>query len=634
MLNKSIAYRLSIYISLAVIGVFIAFMLITYFFNSRNITKNIENYAFGESQKVIMEVEKKMVSTREITSNIGNQIIFYSQHNHPDLLLKSILEKYSFINAIHVNIDSIVPNLLFRNYLGYREKDSILLKQGNEIIFQCPDFKRAIMEVELNQTPDWTAVSVCPRSGKSIISYYQPIYLNNKVKQKVIGEVITELSLEMLNDAINYLDINKNGYAFFTSKDGTYLTHPKKEWINSRTIYTNSDDVYNKKEVNLKEALEKGFSNTMIIYPEYRNYKKHWCYYTRIGEAKWTLFFALPYNELYQPLYLSILKMLFFSVLGVLIIYLTITYITNKLIEPLSTATSQLQKFASLSGKNETSTLNETMLVSESLNFIQSWYEKFKIDQSQEELKSKRLKQDLLQASEIQKSLIKTDFSEFDMIKEIDIFAIYEPAKIVSGDLFDYFYIDNDHLMITMGDVSGKGVPAALFMSIAQTLIKGNATSLVARRIVKKTNDKLFTINQHQFFLTLFLGVLNIKTGVLEYCNAAHTPTYILKLNGEIVELTQSHGLPLGVYSKKRYSDSKIKLDKGDIIILYTDGITELIDENKIQFGNERFLENLHHLTDYHPEEIVEKIDKSLKVFKGNEPQADDITLMAVKYNA
>lgn len=634
MLNKSIAYRLSIYISLAVIGVFIAFMLITYFLNSRNINENIENYAFGESQKVIMTVEKKLIPTREITSNIGNQIIFYAQQSGSDLFIKGILEKYSFINAIHVNIDSVVPGLRYRNYLGYRDKDSIVFEQANESIFQCENLKRTIKEVSFKQSPTWTEVSICPRSEKSIISYYQPIFLNNKANQKVIGEVITELSLEMLSDAINNLDIGKNGYAFFAAKDGTFLTHPKKELINVGTIHAISDKVYDKNKINLAEALEKGLSNTMIVYPEYRNSEKHWGYYTRIKEVEWTLFFALPYKELYQPLYLAILKMLFFSVLGVLIIYLIITYITNKLIEPLSTVTSQLQKFSSRSGKQELETLNEIMLVSESLNNIQVWYEKFKRDRSHEELKSKSIEQDLLQASEIQQSLIKTNFSEFDKIKEIDIYAIYEPARIVSGDLFDYFFIDKEHIIITMGDVSGKGVPAALFMSIAQTLIKSNGTSLLARRIVKKTNNKLFTVNQHQFFLTLFLGILNIKTGVFDYCNAAHTPSYILKLNGEIIELAQSHGLPLGVYSNKKYSDSKITLDKGDSIILYTDGVTDLQDENKVQFGNERFIENLHHLVDCNPKELVMRMDKSLKTFRGKAPQVDDITLMAIKYKA
>jgi sigma-B regulation protein RsbU (phosphoserine phosphatase) len=636
MLNKSIAYRLSIYISVATIGVFIAFMIISFLFNSKIVNENIENYAYGESQKVIMEVEEQLIATREITSNIANQIIFYAQNNHPELLIGGILKKYPFINAIHINIDSVVPSLRFHNYLSYyNNKDSLLLEQKNEIIYECPNLKRVINEAALKETPGWTEVSVCPRTNKSIMSYYNPIYLDNKVKQKVVGEVICELSLQMLNESINDLDIlNNGGYAFFTSKDGTYLTHPREEWINKRTVFTVPDGVYNKNEINMAEALKKGRTYASVVYPEYRNYEKYWGYFTPIKEAKWVLFFALPYKELYAPLFLATLRMLFFAVLGILVVYLIITYLTNKLIEPLNTATSQLKKFSSLTGEAEIDTLDEVEQVSGSLSQLKSWYDKYREKESRDKEQSNLRLQDLIEASEIQQSLIKTDFNTLANKEKVDIFAIYKPARIVSGDLFDYFYIDDDHLIFTMGDVSGKGVPAAFFMSVAQTIIKSNATIISANRIVQKANNELFTTNRHQFFLTLFLGVLNIKTGVLMFCNAAHTPTYVLKLNGDVIELSQSHGLPLGIYPNKKYSNSKITLEKGDSIVLYTDGITELQNEQKVHFGNERFVENLRVLVEFEPKNLVSRIEQSLEIYRGQATQVDDITLMAIKYKA
>jgi sigma-B regulation protein RsbU (phosphoserine phosphatase) len=214
----------------------------------------------------------------------------------------------------------------------------------------------------------------------------------------------------------------------------------------------------------------------------------------------------------------------------------------------------------------------------------------------------------------------------------VDLHGLYKPAHVVSGDLFDYLFIDDENILFTIGDVSGKGVPAALFMTIAQTIIKSNATFKGASTIVRKANNELYTNNQHQFFLTLFLGVMNIKTGTLDYCNAAHTPTYILKHNGDIVELSQSHGLPLGLYANKSYSHSKELIEIGDTIILYTDGVTELQNERKIQFGQERFVENLRHVNGLEPEKLVDRIDKSLEIFKGSATQVDDITFMAIKY--
>ena len=126
MFNKSIAYRLSIFISLAVISVFIAIIIISYLFNSNNLKENIENKAIGLSSKVIMEVDEQLVSSREIASNISEQIVFLEHFQSADKLMVSLMSKYSYINAIHVNIDSDVPSLFTENYCSYRKNDSII----------------------------------------------------------------------------------------------------------------------------------------------------------------------------------------------------------------------------------------------------------------------------------------------------------------------------------------------------------------------------------------------------------------------------------------------------------------------------------------------------------------------------
>ncbi len=634
MLNKSIAYRLSIYISVAVIGVFIAFIVISFLFNSSSITSSIEKEAIGLNSEISSEVSKQLVTTQEITFNISKQIVFYAQQNQPNLLISKILEEYKFLNAIHITIDSVVPSLTYHNYFVFRNEDSIKFEQQNEKINHSLNVEKIIDEAAENNEPGWTEVFQCPRNGNMVVSFYSPIIINNGEDSIFAGGVICELSLLDINDVISALPIGENGFAFLLSKDGRYLTHPNKEWIFTESIFSIPDDVYDKKKTNIRDVLNKGLSGFLIAYPEFRNKEKYWGYYTPLNEIDWTLVIAMPYNKLFEPLYLATLRMLFFAVLGILIIYLIISYITNVLVEPLNSVTTQLKRFSNLSGEADINTLNEVEQVSESLTYLKSWYKKFKIKESEDKKNNQRRVEDLLEASEIQRSLIRTDFSEISKKKEINLFAIYKPARIVSGDLFDYFLLDDKHLLFTMGDVSGKGIPAAFFMSVAQTIIKSNATLTKSSIIVKKANNELFTNNGHQFFLTLFLGILNLKTGVLNFCNAAHTPTYILKLNGEIIELSQAHGLPLGLYYNKSYSSSTITLDKGDSIVLYTDGITDLQNENKIHFGNERFVENLRHLVGVEPENLVIQVEKSLEIFKGAAEQVDDITLMTIQYKA
>ena len=545
--------------------------------------------------------------------------------------------KYKFLNAIYVNIDSGVPNLEYRNYMVFRDKDSIIFKKDIKTLYHCEAEEKIIDQIKNKTITSWTEPFLCPENQNVVVSFYSPIkFINKNNKISVIGEVICELWLHNLNDSVNSIKIGDEGrgFAFLVSKNGNYITHPRKELILTQNIFTISDDIYDKEKTNFIDILGLKLTGSMIAYPETLGSEKSWIYYTPIKEIEWSLIFVMPYNELYENLYLSLLKMLLFSVLGILVIFLIVTYITNKLIEPLSTVTSQLEKFSSLPNQNINGTLNEVKLVSQSLNYLKSRQEKYLANQKQEQLKNHQLKEDLLLASEVQMSLIKMDFPAFLDINEIDLFATYKPAKVVSGDLFDYFFIDNDNLLFTIGDVSGKGIPAAIFMSVAQTIIKNNAVVKKAKTIVNKTNAELFTSNMHQFFLTLFLGIFNVKTGVLNYCNAAHTSTFILKSNGNIYELNKSHGLPLGLYPDKKYSDSTVSIEKGDSIILFTDGVTELEDGNKLHFGDERFKENVSQLTGLKPKEMIKSIEKSLDIFKGEAIQSDDLTLLILKYNS
>jgi sigma-B regulation protein RsbU (phosphoserine phosphatase) len=126
--------------------------------------------------------------------------------------------------------------------------------------------------------------------------------------------------------------------------------------------------------------------------------------------------------------------------------------------------------------------------------------------------------------------------------------------------------------------------------------------------------------------------VLNLKSGVLNYCNAAHDFPYILKPNGNITGLNEAHGLPLGLYPEKKYKDTRIKLAKGDCLVLYTDGVTELLNDRKIQYGTERFKENLVKLANLAPSDMVKKLYENLEQFRGDSPQTDDICLFAIKY--
>jgi phosphoserine phosphatase RsbU/P len=633
MFNKSIAYRLSIFISLAVTIVFIVFIIILFYFNQRLLRENIENRAISLSSVANSKISRNILTAREVTMNVAEQIIYYNEHNNVGVLLSMVMEKYKFLNAIYIKIDSVIPNNT--NYYITREKnDSIIFQESSQIIYSCPKEKEILEEIFKTPKTGWTDPFKCNTNGNILVSFYCPIEVRDKSGNTIhAGYVISELSLYELNKIINRIKTGENEYAFIINKNGDYITHPNSEYILERNINSIPDDVLDIEKIDIKALLSGEKSGSFIAYPEVFNYEKSWVYYTPINQNRWILIFVMTYNELFKELYLLTLGMLVFAMLAIAAICIIIKYISNKLIEPLSLLTTQLNKLTTPFSKEKLKTRNEVKQISNSLYYLRSQFERYKEEQAAEQKKSLRRRQDMLQAIEIQQSLIKTDFSAFNQNKDIDLHAIYKPVSGVSGDLFDYFFIDDENIVFTIGDVSGKGVSAALFMSIAQVIIKKNAYDKKANIIVKNANKDLFTTSGHQYFLTLFLGVLNVKKGELNYCNAAHTTSFILKSNGNITELNKFHGLPLGLYPDSNYSDTKIKLEKGDSIILYTDGVTELENAENEQFGKNRLKEKIHKLSPVETKasKMVSQLEKSLVIFRGKTLPKDDICLFIIK---
>lgn len=632
MFNKSITYRLTLFISLAVIIVFIGFISVNYIFNRNLLRQNIENTAINMSLEVNSLVNKNVITTREIASNIAEQIIYFTKNDNAELLLSQVMKKYAFLNAIHVKLDSSVRHPFKHYYIFHNENDTLIFRKDNEPVFFCKKEKELFDAIADSTKPGWTDPYRCHSKGNVVVSYYTPVIYTTSDNQKVnAGNVICELSLTELNDHINEMNIGHRGYAFLITSEGDYITHPNSDLILNQNLFSLPSKSVNQAKINLKEILQNRKTGSAIVYPEILNFEKSWGYYMPVNENRWFLIFIMPYKELFSELNWLTMRLVLFAVAGILLIFFIIFFITRKLIEPLSDVTSRLSALSGTEEKKET--LDEVQRVSDTLEFLKEWFDEYRVTSEKEELKSLRHRQDLQQASEIQQSLIRTSFPAFPNRNDVDLYAIYQPARVVSGDLFDYFFIDDENLLLTIGDVSGKGIPSAIFMSVAQTIIRNKAISgKKAKDIVSDTNMELSTSNKHQYFLTLFLGILNLKTGMLNYCNAAHDFPFILNPDESIKELSEAHGLPLGLYSEKEYKESSIKFGKNDTLVLYTDGVTEMLNDQKMQYGTERLKENLSKLSDLPPSEMVTRLYKKLEIFRGGYQQTDDICLFAIKF--
>ena len=244
-----------------------------------------------------------------------------------------------------------------------------------------------------------------------------------------------------------------------------------------------------------------------------------------------------------------------------------------------------------------------------------------------------RIESELSVARDIQLGILPKIFPPYPEKEEFDLHAYLEPAREVGGDLYDFFLMDEDHLCISIGDVSDKGVPAALFMAITKTLIKTYAeTTRSTSEIITKINDILAKDNPNCMFVTLLVGIFNIKTGELKYTNAGHNPPIIKSDNKTFFQKGLS-GPMAGAMEGMIFKELTVTLSPGDTLFFYTDGVTEAMNDNQTLYSDNRLLNLIDTSQRPNAKQIIEKVNQDLKIFTEKAPQSDDITMLSLIFN-
>ena len=245
-----------------------------------------------------------------------------------------------------------------------------------------------------------------------------------------------------------------------------------------------------------------------------------------------------------------------------------------------------------------------------------------------------RIDAELAFAKAIQHSALPSVFPPFPNRKEFDIFASMHTAKEVGGDFYDFYFIDEDTLAFLVADVSGKGIPAAMFMMTSKTLLKSYAESgMSVEEVFSNANEKLCEGNDAGMFVTAWMGFLNTKTGLVTYANAGHNPPLVKHQDGSFSYLKSRPGFVLAGMEGIPYKKNEFQLEKGDVIYLYTDGVTEATDLSNELYGEERLLSILNKCAELSVDEMCAGVKDDVDKFVGDAPQFDDITMLTLKYN-
>ena len=243
------------------------------------------------------------------------------------------------------------------------------------------------------------------------------------------------------------------------------------------------------------------------------------------------------------------------------------------------------------------------------------------------------IKHELGIATEIQTSILPKVFPPFPDRKEFDIYAKMIPAREVGGDLYDFFLIDKSRVGVIIGDVSGKGIPAAMFMAVSKTLLKATALKgIPPDSCLESVNNILVDESLPSMFVTVFYGIFDTRNGSFEYCNGGHNPPYLISAGGEVRQLDNRGGVFLGALKNLEYESNVVMLQPGETLFLITDGITEAMNTREEMFGEERSQAALQMHAGKPLPELVQKVLEEVQAFAGAQEQSDDLTCLTLRY--
>lgn len=636
--NRGIALKLILLILTSVTLIFFFIFGYNYLFSRQIIIKNVEENARNLAQATVNRIDTVLHSVEKVPENLAC-FLENSSHSAEQImnLLRSVIENNPEIYGATIAFEPYAfqkDALYFAPYFYRSEGEINFAYLGGESYryfywdwYQIPK--------ELNR-PVWSEPYYDEGGGNIIMSTYSvPFYRMVSGKRQFMGIVTADISLAWLQEIVASIKIAQTGYGFLISKNGIFVTHPDERLTMNETIFTVAEARGDTRLREIGREMIRGKSGFVPVSSIVTG-KKCWMVYDPLSSSGWPLGVLFPQDELMADIARLNRTVLFLGLAGFLFLLVVIVLIAGSITRPLRALAGATADIATGNLDIElppVKSRDEVGRLADSFNYMKSSLKQYIKDLTETTAAKERIESELKIAHDIQMGILPKVFPPFPDRHEFDVYAIVEPAKEVGGDLYDFFFMDDDHLCFTVGDVSGKGVPAALFMAITKTLIKTKATKgLTADKVLSRVNEDLSMDNPSLMFVTLFLGILNVRTGELEYCNGGHNPPFIIHANGDIEPLATTNGMALGVMEDFSYESGKRILEKGESILVYTDGVTEAMNKREELFSEERLEKEIAAAKDKSIENLLSDIMQKVKAFSEGAPQTDDITVMALKF--
>lgn len=631
----SFATRLSIYILSFTLVVFTTIMTMFYNYNHKKVTNHAIERTHGLLSNMATQISSQLMSV-EITIN---QSVWSVENNlnHPDSL-RNIISTVVRNNPLIVGSGiAFVPDYYKNRGKYFMPYASFCNGKDGEIGYQvlgsqhydypCMDWYLIPKLLKQNY---WSEPYYDAGGGNFIMSTYsKPLY----DKQGNVYAIFTaNISLSLFTDTVSQLKPYESSHSYLLSRNGSFLTHADRSKIMNETIFSEAFEDKNPYKEQIGREMLKGHTGTVRFDNKGTD---SYAFYTNIPNTGWSVCTICPSQIILKELDATSRILIYTFLAGILALFLIVYSIIRKLTRPLEKFSESARAIAigrfdvplpKIDSNDEIRTLRDSLV------YMQGSLANYIAELKETTANKERIESELSIAREIQMGMIPKIFPPYPDRKDVDLHAILHPAKEVGGDLYD-FYIDDNRLYFLIGDVSGKGVPASLFMAITRSLFRTlSQKELSPAKIITEMNNSISENNESNMFVTLILGILDLPTGKLKLCNAGHNPPVLIHPNGQTSYLKFRTHLFAGVVENFSYTDEEITLEKGSKLFLYTDGVTEAENAAKELYSDERLLETLSSIASSDIRFTVEAVANSVANHVLEAEVSDDLTILLIQY--
>ena len=633
-LNKSISGRLSLRVLIVSALIFTLTFTLFVRMAANKVREEATKHANSELSNTIHQIDAVLNAVEIAVENTAWMVPYrLSSPNFMYNITETILQNNDFIcgSAVAFEPDYYASEGHFFSPYSYRDQDGQIksMQLGSDNYdyhymdwYQIPKL--------LNESY-WSEPYYDQGGGNMMMTTYsKPLY---DQYGNLYAVITADLSLDWLTELVSGIKAFENSYNLMVSRNASFIVHPNHDLILNETIFSST---YGEDDEALKKMQEDMVNCRAGEVLRDKDGEKYFMFYSPVETTCWSVAIVCPRSELYAGVN-RLTNLLIAIGIFALLVMLAFSYSgIRKVVSPIedfSDVAKQIAKGKFNARLPRIKTHDELRELRDSFGHLQRSLVKYIDELKATTANKERIESELRIARDIQMDMIPKTFPAFPERADISLEAKLIPAKEVGGDLYDFF-IQDEKLYFIIGDVSGKGIPASLVMAVTCRLFRSVASYLdKPEEIITSLNNSLSDRNESNMFCTAFLGILDLKTGDLKYCNAGHNAPYLVGSNGDVVEMDLKPNLALGLFPGFPYEGQETMLDSNTILYMFTDGVNEA--ENKIQeqFGNEKLVSFLKAHASNTPREIIEGTYAEVLRHADGATQSDDITLMCIKYS-